>query len=257
MLRIITADYVAGADFPMRMQAHGKFVFAWSGLMEVSMAGAWSVAPPQSAIWLPPRAAHGCRTASGGRFTTISLASQTSRALPKRPCCLGVTPLLRAIAVDFAERGIADPATPEDRRLGDVVVDLLSKAPERQGYLPLTADALLRPIVDRLQREPGDRRSMAEWARLLGVSERTLARRWLAELALPFGEWRERLRITAAIALLDEGLAVRELADRLGYAGASSFIAMFRRQTGRTPAAFHRPAGGAPRERRSAAPLPR
>lgn len=253
--RIAIGDYAAGADFPMRAQPHGKFFFAWSGLMEVSVGGVWSVAPPQSAVWLPPMVAHGCRTASGGRFSTIHLDRQASRRLPAHPCCLAVPQLLRAITLDFAERGIEQPATAEDRRLARVVLDLLSRSPERQGYLTLTADPLLRGIVDRLQQDPGDRRSMAEWARVLAVSERTLARHWQETMAVPFGEWRERLRTTAAIALLDEGMSVRELAGRLGYANASSFIAMFRRQTGRTPATFHRPmpANRAPHRRSAAA----
>ena len=48
---------------------------------------------------------------------------------------------------------------------------------------------------------------------------------------------RHILKLTA-IALLAEGYSVSQVADRVGYATPSAFVAAFRRVTGHTPAAY-------------------
>ena len=56
-----------------------------------------------------------------------------------------------------------------------------------------------------------------------------------AETGLTFGQWRERLRMQAAMPLLADGLTVETVARRTGYASASSFVAAFHRVVGVTP----------------------
>ncbi|MBP4051882.1 helix-turn-helix domain-containing protein [Chromobacterium violaceum] len=51
-------------------------------------------------------------------------------------------------------------------------------------------------------------------------------------------EWRERLRMLRARALLAEGRSVGYCAAELGYAGSSAFIVAFRRCFGETPGRY-------------------
>ncbi|MGY2312988.1 helix-turn-helix domain-containing protein, partial [Pseudomonas gingeri] len=71
-------------------------------------------------------------------------------------------------------------------------------------------------------------------------SERTLARQFVRELGMSFGEWRQRLRFLASIEALDSARSVQEVAFDLGYSTASAFIAMFQRQAGCTPEQYRR-----------------
>ena len=86
----------------------------------------------------------------------------------------------------------------------------------------------------------------ADWAADCGASERTLARRFVAETGMTFGHWRERLRLMAAIPKLVDGQPVTRVALDLGYRSPSAFIAMFRRNLGTTPIGFCRSPGSAP-----------
>ena len=82
---------------------------------------------------------------------------------------------------------------------------------------------------------------MATVAYALGLSERSLRRR-LAEESVGYQALLDEVRASVACALLrgPATLPVEELAVRLGYAGATSFIHAFRRWTGTTPSAYAR-----------------
>jgi AraC-like DNA-binding protein len=82
---------------------------------------------------------------------------------------------------------------------------------------------------------PHGRADMAEVARRLGVSRRTLARRLAAE-GLTFGDILGNLRRALAQRYLREpGLQVSEVAWLLGYREASAFSHAYRRWTGQAP----------------------
>jgi methylphosphotriester-DNA--protein-cysteine methyltransferase len=68
-----------------------------------------------------------------------------------------------------------------------------------------------------------------------GVMELKLAHSHYQHLGLSFTDWRQRLRVVKALAMLETGHAVESIALDLGYSSASAFIAMFRRMTGTTP----------------------
>ena len=86
-------------------------------------------------------------------------------------------------------------------------------------------------ITRRLAHDP----SMAGVSDALGMSPRTLRRR-LTEEGTSFQRLLDEVRLQLAERMLATGLlSVEDVALRLGYAEASSFIHAFRRLTGRTP----------------------
>lgn len=55
---------------------------------------------------------------------------------------------------------------------------------------------------------------------------------------MSFAEWRQQARLVHSLEKLAQGDTVGNVADALGYATASNFIAMFRRAFGETPARY-------------------
>ncbi len=81
-------------------------------------------------------------------------------------------------------------------------------------------------------------------ARSLGLQARTLQRR-LRAVDTSFHDLHERYRQAQAAKLLEESeLPPKEIAHRLGYANASSFIRAFRRWNQTTPARFREDKSG-------------
>lgn len=104
--------------------------------------------------------------------------------------------------------------------------DLVTRRRERSG----TAQQVRVLIAQELHRGA----PAAVVAAGLGLSERTLRRR-LAAAGTSYSELLDEVRATLAGELLGSQLTVDDVALRLGYAEASSFIHAHRRWTGRTP----------------------
>ncbi len=78
-------------------------------------------------------------------------------------------------------------------------------------------------------------------ARQLGMSERTVTRRFHDELGLSPGKWIQARRLQMARALLeDTRLKISEVCYRVGYQDAPSFCRLFARTTGMTPGEFRK-----------------
>ena len=95
-------------------------------------------------------------------------------------------------------------------------------------------------VREQLASIDGAPNTIANVARRLAMSERTLRRR-LAEESTTFRELADEVHRMLAEELLATGaLSVEDIALRLGYAEATSFIAAFKRWTGTTPARHQR-----------------
>ena len=93
--------------------------------------------------------------------------------------------------------------------------------------LRMPDDDRARQVAVALLANPADKRTLAEWGREAGASERTLARGFLAGTGIPFGRWRTLLRLQAALPALAAGDPVSAVARRAGYDTASAFVAAF------------------------------
>ncbi len=78
-------------------------------------------------------------------------------------------------------------------------------------------------------------------AKALHVTPRTLARRFLDELAVSPGKWIQEQRLEAARLLLEStSMSISEICYRIGYQDGASFGRLFLRATGMTPSGFRR-----------------
>lgn len=256
-------DHPSGHDTGRHQHRRAQLVYASAGVMTVTTAtGTW-VVPPQQAVWVPARITHQVR-ANGPltmRTLYVLVGPGNAAGLPASCCVVGVPPLLRELilrAVTFTAE--APPSDAESRLLAVILDELRSLVPEPL-HLPLPRDRRLTAVTDGLAADPADGRSLGEWARAAGASERTLARLFVTETGLTFGAWRQRLRLLSAVARLAEGQAVTAVAYDLGYDSPSAFIAMFRRTLGATPGRYLKPASESdpqetPRDRGRSSGLP-
>ena len=94
-------------------------------------------------------------------------------------------------------------------------------------------------MAERVLAAPAGTRELADLAREAGASARTITRLFPAGTDLTFKEWRQRARILASVAMLDNGRAsVGGVAARLGFSSAAAFGHAFRQVLGVTPSEF-------------------
>lgn len=127
-------------------------------------------------------------------------------------------------------------ASPRHRQLAmQLLLEEIRGAPTLPLGLPLPTERRLRTLCAAMMEEPGSQRTLQEWARVVGASDRTLARLFQSELNTSFAIWRRQLRLSRAIDLIGRGVPLHVVAAELGYANAPAFSTMFRHALGFPP----------------------
>lgn len=124
-----------------------------------------------------------------------------------------------------------------------VLLDEIDWTPTREVAMPPFHDRRLIAIEHALTADPGDTRTIDEWAACAGASTRNLARLFRREAGMTFRQWRDQFRALAAIPRLANGESVTILANEFGYETPGAFAAMFRRVIGMTPSQYMAEAG--------------
>ncbi|MBW7982265.1 AraC family transcriptional regulator [Enterobacillus tribolii] len=230
----------AGTEYLAHNHPWGQVICVKSGVLALSVAGQRFLAPPEFAVWLPAGVEHSSYNRRPSLFRTINIAHHLCAGMPAQVCLLNVGPLFYAITENCFSRHLVEPQTRQDLRMCRVLVDQLKAAPVYQTYLPSTEDKFLAPILDELERCPADNTPLAEWAKRVYTTERTLSRRCQQELGMAFSEWRQRLRFLHSLTLLEQGKTVQEVALEVGYSSSSAFIVMFQQISGTTPERYRR-----------------
>ena len=129
----------------------------------------------------------------------------------------------------------------------DFVFDELETAEPESLCLPVPRDRRLRMMAAAIAADPSSKESLASWGARIGMSERGLTRQFRVETGMSFVQWRSMARMKRALEMLAGGATVTDTALDLGYDSASSFIALFRRTFGVTPARQGFPQSGGSR----------
>jgi AraC-like DNA-binding protein len=237
---VATFPMPAGLVFDWHTHEDHQLAWAASGVLTVrTLQRAW-VLPPTRALWIPAGVRHETLTAG---------AAATMRSLYVRPGLCPITwadptpvrasPLLAELIGYLADQEL----TPDRRANAEaLLVDLLQPVVMTTIEVREPSGDRAAEVAGRLRSEPADNRTLAEWGRAVGASERTLAREFLAGTGMPFGRWRTLLRLQAALSGLASGKPVSAVAHQVGYESDSAFVAAFRRETGVTPAVYFRQA---------------
>lgn len=216
----------------------GELVLALRGILTCEVAGGLWVVPPHSALWIPAGIEHKV-TASGVIECYIAfIASAASERLPTQCCAIGASPLLRELLIRAAGFELLYPEGGLETHLSDLMMEELAVAEIGNLHLPMPTDKRLRQIADMLMKDPANPGTLQTWGRHVGLSERTLARLLTQQTGMSFGRWRQQLQVMLAVTWLGSGSSVQQAADRLGYEGTGSFVTMFRKALGTTPARY-------------------
>ncbi|WP_367434309.1 AraC family transcriptional regulator [Streptomyces celluloflavus] len=237
---VVVGSFAMGDGQWYSWHRHDHHQLAWAerGVLAVRTAGNTWVLPPSMALWIP----------AGTEHTMGAVAPSLSRSLyylPERcpvgwpvPTVVGVSPLLRELISYLADAGLDAAAR---ARAEAVVLDQLRPVSVATVLAPMPRDPRARRVAAALRADPADGRTLAEWGARVGASGRTLARAFLADTGMPYGRWRTRLRLQAAMPLLAGGATVAAVAARVGYASPSAFVAAFRRAVGVPPGTYFAP----------------
>ncbi|MFJ6213280.1 AraC family transcriptional regulator [Streptomyces sp. NPDC092296] len=216
---------------------HDTHQLAWApiGVLTVDIGDRSWVLPPTLALWIPAGVRHSTTAGRPALMRSVYLPPARCPVAWTEPTVVAVGPLLRELIVH-----LADPAPPSAARsrAEAVLFDLLRPVGVTTIDVPMPVDERARRVAQALLAHPADPRGLEDWGREVGASARTLARLFSAETGMPFGRWRTRARLKAALEYLAVNRPLVAVARQVGYSTPSSFVAAFRAETGRTPGAY-------------------
>jgi AraC-like DNA-binding protein len=217
--------------------------YAFHGSVEVETASAHYLLPPQQAAWIPSGVEH--RTTIRTTVQTISVFFEPQLVSDPgaRVRILAAPPVLREMMIYAGRwpigRSFSDPvADAYFLALGRLVSEALDT--EAPLFLPTAADPVLAAALHWTRENLGSA-TMGEVARRVGLSERSLRRRFDDELGMSWRNYLIQARLLRAMALLAEPRpSILQVAGTVGFESVSSFNRAFRVRTGVTPSAYRR-----------------
>lgn len=227
-----------GIESEFHAHVESQLMFQVRGELTCEASNALWIVPPQSALWVPGGVDHRIRGRAPLEGYSVFVDPRAGANLPRECCAVSVSPLFKELLFRLATRPMNYDLEGPDARLVAVLLDELATAKVENHRLPMPAEPRLRRLVEAMVADPADASPANTWAKRVGIGERTLNRLLVKETGLSFGRWRQRLHVTLAIQRMARGASVQEVASDLGYGSASSFVTMFKKALGTSPARY-------------------
>lgn len=232
-----------GKDKPLHVHPEGQMYIPVQGVILVEAGGNRQVLPPGRLGWIPPHmphaaAGHGHSLKPGLAGYTIHIAPALCAGFPAHSAVLRKSALADSLLERMCQWPSGMPPDAAARRVMQVFLDEMRAAPIDPLHLTMPRHPRLLTMAATIAAHPADDTDLDAWARQLGWSRRSLTRHFRNETGMSVVEWRQIARLQKGMELLNGGASVTTVAISLGYDSVSSFIALFRRMLGTTPARF-------------------
>lgn len=154
---------------------------------------------------MPSNVLHNAQGTGATECYALFVDQAAIAGLPTSCCTLAVSPLLRELLLQASGFDpLYDEQGAEGRLIG-VLLDQLAAAPIENLHLPVSNDARIRQLTERLLADPADKATLSQWAQRIGMSERTLNRTLQQQMGMSFGHWRRQLHVMLALQRLTKG----------------------------------------------------
>src|SRR5580704_9542952 len=125
LVRSLAAGYLPGAVLDRHSHEWVQLVYASEGVMSVQTDDGTWIVPPNRSVWIPARVGHSIAMSGKVSMRTIYFLPRLAKALPKRCCVIGISPLLRELILRAVAMGPLRRDVLEHRRLVDFMLDQL------------------------------------------------------------------------------------------------------------------------------------
>ncbi|MFV8816997.1 helix-turn-helix domain-containing protein [Haliea sp. E17] len=219
-----------------------QFQYAFEGYIEVEDENARYLVPHQYGVWIPAGTEH--RTwLKGGGSGSVFLRDGMVEASTDRLSIIHVPPLMREMILESMRWPILEGYEDPTGRSFFTTFALLCKdwlAQHAELVLPVSDDPRIKRImeftVDHLASV-----TLEEVCGVVGMSTRTLRRRFAEKMGMSWEEFRLRCRLFKAIELLeDDTVPIVEIAMAVGYRSQSAFAKSFRALLHDSPSAYRK-----------------
>ncbi|MGF7540384.1 helix-turn-helix transcriptional regulator [Providencia rettgeri] len=239
----LESEHLNGGTVPWHRHIYGQLLYPSAGVVKVWTGGSVWMVHSSSALWLPPQIPHKFVASGNVQLKTVLVSLEQSETIGSTCFMTGISSLLRELLISVNQLSLRINSEDPTLRLRFSSMETLILQEIKSGgklslELPWPKSERLHQLCSDLLNHKGDLPSLNVMADKISVSCRTLMRLFVKETGVTFSNWIQQMNVIKAIALLDEGYSVSQVARSLGYASAESFGNMFKRKTGCSPRKF-------------------
>lgn len=212
----------------------GQLLFPAYGCMQVTLQNQVYMLPPNHIAWIPPTTPHSAETTTTVGYRSVFLDVNKIQSLPNQIEIFEASHLLSA-SLEWIATASFDTNWHNGHPANVLAVCLNEIHLASRNII-----ALKLPSDRRLKKMPTFTLppSLKLLATQVGASEKTISRIFLKETGLNYQQWRQQWRLQKAIELLSAKNSLSFIANELGFASDSAFIAFFKRVMSLSPQAY-------------------
>ena len=234
----LAKEFPPGYRIDSHQHARSQLLYASTGVMTVMTDGGIWVVPPLRAVWIPAQTQHQIIASGKLSMRTLYINPEHCVRTPEQCCVVSVSPLLRELILYAVKMPTYYPPDGPEEHIITVILDQIQHLDVKPLRLPIPRETRLHKIFLALSENPGDKRTLEQWGKLVGATRRTLTRLFHSEVGMSFGQWRQQVRILESLRRLAINDPVTTIAMDLGYDSPSAFISMFKKALGKTPGQY-------------------
>lgn len=217
-------------------------LYAAKGTMRLQAADrAWTL-PPARAALIAANAPITLQIATTITCCSVLFSANDYAAPTHTLRVLDMSPLARELILACRPYGPdAQTVDPDAKLLFDTLYMIARRAAAAQNemWMPIGQSPSLQKALQLTEEQMHAPVSFSDIAKAVGLTERTLARRFQSELGMAWGDCLRRLRMIRAVeALSDPDRQITQVALDVGYNSSSAFNSAFLNFIGQTPSAF-------------------
>nr|WP_235693759.1 helix-turn-helix transcriptional regulator [Brucella intermedia] len=221
-LAVMRREYKTGMNFGWHSHRRGQLLYGNTGYMTALTEEGAFMLPSGYAVLLRPDLPHAVETFGETEMYSVYVEENISRDLWEETRVLKVSALLDASIQALAKEPLLYDENGRGRHLSALILDEIRCAGRQPLTVPLPTEKQLRKLCRNLLGNPGLDLTIDDWAEEVGMSRRTMTRKFRQETGMSFIEWRQRLRASHVMRRQAEGVPLAMASVEAGYQSVST-----------------------------------
>lgn len=221
-LAVMRREYAASMNFGWHSHRRGQLLYGNRGYMTAMTEEGAFMLPSGCAILIAPDLPHAVSTYGETEMHSVYIEDKALRGDWGETRVVKVSPLLDACIQALAKEPLLYDENGRGNHLAALILDEVRNVEERPYAVPLPTDRQLRKLCRSLLDNPALDLTIDDWADKVGMSRRTMTRKFRLQTGMSFIEWRQRLRISHVMRKRAEGVPLAVAGVEAGYQSPST-----------------------------------
>lgn len=221
-LAVMRREYKASTNFGWHSHRRGQLLLGNSGYMTAMTEEGAFMLPSGYAILFAPDLPHAVQSFGETTMHSVYFEESVLKGFWEPTRILKVSALLDASIQALANEPVLYDETGRGHHLCALIVDEIRSAGPQPYTVPLPSEKQLRKLCRDLLDNPSNNLTIDDWADKVGMSRRTMTRKFRDETGMSFIEWRQRLRVSHVMRRVAEGVPLAVAGQEAGYESLST-----------------------------------